>query len=588
MNSAPTDATHRMRCIGTTKGPGESAHEYTFVTPDAERQVKTGEFVYYETRVEGQTRQILGRVTDRVPLRLYPDSFMADPAVPPAEVAAMLGFREGQPSGEAGGPGHELFEVTVVVLGYYHPDLGDFVNPRVPPESGSPIYIADDEMLANVLTKKQMRGIGSAHIGSLLSRPLDAVPVTLDVRSFTSTHLAIIASTGAGKSYLASVIIEEMMKPYNRASILIVDPHGEYDTLQEMMGRGEFRDQGYEPVVRVIRPDQIKVRISSLTLGDFRYLLPNLSEKMHYQLGRTYNATRHKYGDKWTLGQFMVMLRAGGDETPVTDPDADLELEEDVTIGALVWRVNSVFGHSRIFHDFEHMPLGELFRPGQCSVLQLNEIDQREQQVIVATLLRRLNQARMDTEKGQAAERDENYLPYPTFILIEEAHNYAPANADVVTTQILKTILSEGRKFGVSVGLISQRPGRLDSDVLSQCMTQCIMRIVNPIDQARVAESVESVGRDLLKELPALSKGQVIVAGSAVNTPVLCRVRQRITPHGAEDPDAPARWQAYFSETAVARRQRDQALPLDPNHSPPTSDADGSSPGKRGSSRMFK
>jgi hypothetical protein len=73
-----------------------------------------------------------------------------------------------------------------------------------------------------------------------------------------------------------------------------------------------------------------------------------------------------------------------------------------------------------------------------------------------------------------------------------------------------------------------------------------------------------------------------------VNTPVLCRVRQRITPHGAEDPDAPARWQAYFSETAVARRQRDQALPLDPNHSPPTSDADGSSPGKRGSSRMFK
>jgi hypothetical protein len=164
-------------------------------------------------------------------------------------------------------------------------------------------------------------------------------------------------------------------------------------------------------------------------------------------------------------------------------------------------------------------------------------------------------------------------LPYPAFVLIEEAHNYAPANADVVTTQILKTILSEGRKFGVSVGLISQRPGKLDSDVLSQCMTQCIMRIVNPIDQARVAESVETVGRDLLQELPALSKGQVIVAGSAVNTPLLCRVRRRITPHGAEDPNAPARWQAYFSEAASARRQRDQALPFEE---------------KRSSSRMFK
>jgi DNA helicase HerA-like ATPase len=544
------DLTH---CIGTTKGPGESAHEYTFVSPDVKREIKTGEFVYYETQVEGETRQILGRVTDRVPLRLYPDSFMADPAVSPAEVAAILGFLEQQ---------HELFEVTVVVLGYYDPNLGDFINPRVPPESGSPIYIADDQALAEVLSKKQVADIGSAHIGSLLSRAPDAVPVTLDVRGFTSTHLAIIASTGAGKSYLASVIIEELMRPYNRASVLVVDPHGEYDTLQEMAGRDEFRADGYEPEIRVIRPDQIKVRI------------PNLSEKMHYQLGRTYNATRRKYGDnKWTLAQFMVMLRAGDELHPVTDPDADLELEEDPTIGALVWRVNSVLGYSKIFHDFEHMELETLFRPGQCTVLQLNEIDQREQQVIVATLLRRLNQARMDTEKGLAAEGDENYLPYPTFALIEEAHNYAPANADVVTTGILKTILSEGRKFGVSVGLISQRPGRLDSDVLSQCMTQCIMRIVNPIDQNRVAESVESVGRDLLKELPALSKGQVIVAGNAVNTPLLCRVRGRITRHGAEDPDAPARWQAYFSEAATARRQRDEALPAEP---------------KRGSSRMFK
>jgi len=554
-----------IRCIGTTKGPGESAHEYTFVTPDVERQVKTGEFVYYETQVEGETRQILGRVADRIPLRLYPDSFMADPAVSPAQVAGMLGFLEQQ---------HELFEVTVVVLGYYDPRLGDFINPRVPPESGSPIYIAAHEMLARMLSKKQVADIGSAHIGSLLSRTPDAVPVTLDVRGFTSTHLAIIASTGAGKSYLASVIIEELMRPYNRASVLVVDPHGEYDTLQEMAGRDEFVAEGYTPEVRIIRPDQIKVRISSLTLGDLRYLLPNLSEKMHYQLGRTYNATRRKYGNnKWTLAQFMVTLRAGDERHPVTDPDADLELEEDATIGALVWRVNSVLGHSNIFDDFQHMPLQDLFRPGQCTVLQLNEIDQREQQVIVATLLRRLNQARMDTEKGLAAEGDENYLPYPTFALIEEAHNYAPANADVVTSHILKTILSEGRKFGVSVGLISQRPGRLDSDVLSQCMTQCIMRIVNPIDQARVAESVESVGRDLLKELPALSKGQVIVAGNAVNTPLLCRVRGRLTRHGAEDPDAPARWQAYFSETAAARRQRNQALPAEP---------------ERGSSRMFK
>jgi hypothetical protein len=149
-------------------------------------------------------------------------------------------------------------------------------------------------------------------------------------------------------------------------------------------------------------------------------------------------------------------------------------------------------------------------------------------------------------------------------VLIEEAHNFAPASADLVSSQVLKQILSEGRKFGVAVGLISQRPGKLDADVLSQCMTQFILRIVNPIDQAKVAESVESVGRDLLRELPALSKGQAIVAGSAVNTPVLCRVRRRLTEHGAEDVDAPARWLAWFEQGGDDWWERDQALPAEP------------------------
>ena len=148
--------------------------------------------------------------------------------------------------------------------------------------------------------------------------------------------------------------------------------------------------------------------------------------------------------------------------------------------------------------------------------------------------------------------------------MVEEAHNLAPASGDLVSSQILKTILSEGRKFGVAVGLISQRPGKLDADVLSQCMTQFLLRIVNPVDQARVAESVESVGRDLLRELPALSKGQAIVSGAAVNTPVLCRVRRRVTEHGAEDVDAPARWLAWFEEGRETQSKRDQALRFEP------------------------
>ena len=540
--------TMTLDCIGTVKGPGETPNEYTFIAPDPERRVKFGEFVYYIGLADGEDRPILGRVTSRRSVKLFPDSFMADPGVPPSEVAALLGY-----DCEA----NELFEITVAVLGYFARGLNEFINPRVPPAGGAPVYIADDTLLAGMLSKKHQGERGSANLGSLLSRPEGAVPVAVDVRGFTSTHLAIIASTGSGKSYLAGVLLEEMMMPHNRAAVLIVDPHGEYSTLQEMPNLPAFGEGNYRPRVRIVTPDTIRVSIDTLSLADLRYLLPNLSEKMHYQLGRAYSfAQRSAKNNHYTLEQLLYAVRQTS-EGKKGDDGFD---EEDPTTGALIWRLQGALGNSRIFHDFENMELDELFKPGQCTVVQLNEVDRREQQVIVATLLRRVYQARMETSKHKVARGDRNYIPYPVFCLLEEAHNYAPANADAVSSDVLKTILSEGRKFGVSVGLITQRPGKLDSDVLSQCMTQCIMRITNPIDQNRIAESVESMGRDLLKELPSLSKGQVIVSGASVNTPVLLRVRSRITRHGGTDLDAPDEWMRWFEDGEPAQETREGAL----------------------------
>ena len=533
--------------IGTVKGPGETLHEYTFIAPDPERQLKNGEFVYYTAPVDGSERQILGRITARAAVKLFPDTFMADPSVSPHAVAAMLGYES---------DATELFELTVTVLGYYNDFLHDFTNPRVPPQGGAPIFIAEDELLTQLLSRGRRGELGSAHIGDLLSRDPGAVPVALDVRGFTSTHLAIIASTGSGKSYLAGVLLEELMMPYNRAAVLVIDPHGEYDTLQQTHNLPIFRDDEYKPKVKILRPNNLRVRISSLTLPDLRYLLTNLSEKMHYQLGRAFRYAQRTWGeDRYTLEQLYRAVREVGDGAQGEDETTD----DDPTTGALIWRLGAALGASEIFDDFENIELDELFQPGMCTLIQLNEVERRQQQVIVATLLRRVYQARIDTERGKHQRGDHSHLPFPVFCLLEEAHNYAPANAEAVSSDVLKTILSEGRKFGVGVGLISQRPGRLDSDVLSQCMTQCIMRITNPIDQNRIAESVESVGRDMLKELPALSKGQVIVSGASVNTPLMLKVRTRRTEHGGEDVDAPAEWRRWF-ESEQPAQAADNAL----------------------------
>ncbi|MGZ3601332.1 MAG: ATP-binding protein [Ktedonobacterales bacterium] len=582
MSKAMGDATQRP--VGITKGPGETIHEYTFISRDEQRLLKNGEYVYYELDAadgveappgangakqssHGHGRQVLGRIQRRVPVQLYPDTFLGEPEVAPSQVAALVGFDS---------RASDLFELHVAIMGYYDAGLGTFVNPWIPPSSGTPIFLADDALLAGVLSRKQSGAIGSATIGSLLTRREGAVPVVLDIKELVSTHLAIIASTGAGKSYLASVVIEELMRPYNRAAVLIVDPHGEYNTLQEVANHAAFAEpeadehgrqrhrQRYRAETRVYLHDSVKVRLNTLSLGDLRYLLPGLTEKQHHFLGRAYDAVRKaKKNQPWTADDLKnAVIAVARDKNEESGDDSG-----NSTVAALSWKIDERLGdNSMVFDPFQHLDLREILKPGQCTVLQLNEIDERDQQVIVATLLRRLYNARLDTEKGKAHPGDEKHLPYPVFVLLEEAHHFAPHGGDVVTTNILKQVLAEGRKFGIGVGLISQRPGKLDPDVLSQCLTQCIMRIVNEVDQKSVATAVEGVGRDLLDNLPSLSKGQAIVAGSAVNTPVICRVRTRLTTHGGESKDAPAEWQRHFAQDVAAARTRESAPLLRDNN----------------------
>jgi hypothetical protein len=96
-------------------------------------------------------------------------------------------------------------------------------------------------------------------------------------------------------------------------------------------------------------------------------------------------------------------------------------------------------------------------------------------------------------------------------------------------------------------------------------MTQIIMRIVNPIDQKTVAQSVEGAGRAMLAELPALTKGQAVISGVGINTPVMCRIRKRLTEHGGETFDAPAEWQKWHSPEEQEKRTQDNALYVKPD-----------------------
>jgi len=535
---------------GTVKGPGEMPHEYLFITADNLR-ARIGEFVYYTARDGHEERRIIGNVTARRLVRNLPDTFLSDPETPPALVSSLIGLE---------GDGCELYEITVETVGYFNSGLGDFVNPRIPPRPGDPVFLASSQTLSGCLSPRHAGETGSAHVGSLLTREAGEVPVVLSIKDVVSTHLAILASTGAGKSYTAGVLVEELMMPYNRAAVLIVDPHGEYDTMRSIEESARFRseDGEYRPEVKIFTHERVKVRFSSLTEADIKYLLPEgTSDKMLHFLSQAFRqlaATRQN--ELWGYHDLRDEVKAQKYEGSERSESSNAS-----SIEGLLWRLDSRFDRpNSIFSDSEHIPLAELFLPGRCTVLQLSDIEQNEQQVVVATLLRRVNKARMMSVRGEAVPGSDNELRYPVFTLLEEAHRFAPAGQTVVSTNILKQILSEGRKFGVGIGLITQRPGKLDQDVLSQCMTQIIMRIVNPVDQDTVAKSVEGAGRQLLQELPALTKGQAVISGVGVNTPVMCRVRERITRHGGETFDAPSEWAKWHTSEEREHREQDSAV----------------------------
>jgi uncharacterized protein len=543
---------------GTVKGPGEMPHEYLFITKD-NKKTRIGEFVYYRAEIGEEKRQIIGTIKSRKLVRNLPDVFLSDPNTPPSLVSALIGLD---------GEGCEIYEITVETIGYFSRKLKDFVNPRIPPNPGDAIFLTSSETLAQMLSPKQHEQIGSAHIGSLLTREAGEVPVVLSVKDVVSTHLAILASTGSGKSYTAGVFVEELMNQYNRAAVLIVDPHSEYHTMSSIMGDSQFFGaDGYKPEVKVFKPETIKVRFSTLTEADVKYLLPEgTSDKMLHFLAQAFRSLnerlraerRQDYAYDYHDLRDEVNKQKFGDEKKDGGGNAS-------SIDGLLWRMDSRFDKTdSIFHAHEHIELTDLFAPGRCTILQLSDIEQHEQQVIVGTLLRRVNKARMMATRGETPKERGDLVNYPVFTLLEEAHRFAPAGASVVSTNILKQILSEGRKFGVGIGLITQRPGKLDQDVLSQCMTQIIMRIVNPIDQQTVAQSVEGAGRAMLAELPALTKGQAVISGVGINTPVMCRIRPRLTQHGGETFDAPTEWMNWHSNDSQDKREQSDAPYLKP------------------------
>jgi len=202
----------------------------------------------------------------------------------------------------------------------------------------------------------------------------------------------------------------------------------------------------------------------------------------------------------------------------------------------------------------EPTPLRELVAPGRITLINLRGVPPDEQDIAVAQLSAKLFDAR---KRGR--------IP-PLMYMIEEVHNFCPQQGSAVSQTVLKTIASEGRKFGLGLCVVTQRPARVDKNVLSQCNTQIILKVTNPNDLKALIASVEGLNYRMTDEIQRLPVGVALVSGGALNLPVLVEIRPRETKHGGRPievvrPDAKPGPAGEMPKPDSLEKRRDIPLP---------------------------
>jgi DNA helicase HerA-like ATPase len=354
-----------------------------------------------------------------------------------------------------------------------------------PPSPGSAVRTVDEKLLEKFLGFDQ-KGL---FIGKLSFHDLES---RLNLSRLLQKHVAILAMSGAGKSHLVGVIIEELLDMEGlKPAVIVLDPHGEYTKFA--------RDSFYRKYTKVFNEENIKIGVSTLKATNFAEFL----ELTHAQKRELSKVLQNMKKENYDIDDLIAEVDASDIKSPT---------KENLS-GALMSLKSFGFfdKHTRPAPDY-------LAKQGQLSVMDLsNFIELKERQIIATYFIKNLfYQRRMEK------------IP-PFLLVIEEAHQFCPEGKkeEAISRGIIETIAREGRKFSASLMLVSQRPIRLSTTVLSQCNTHIVLRVTNPYDLDHIGQSSEGMSRELIKDLPSLKTGEAVIVGEAVNYPVMINVRDK-------------------------------------------------------------
>jgi hypothetical protein len=398
-----------------------------------------------------------------------------------------------------------------------------------------------------------------AHIEIGTVYPTDDIRGALYVDPMLGKHFAVLGSTGTGKSTSVALILHRISQLSPEGHIVMIDPHGEYSAA--------FKNCG-----EIFNVDNLQLP----------YWLMNFDEHCEVLL-TTHGAERERDAD--ILAKCLLAARTKGKDvsqygkvtvdSPIPYLLADLNTiivnemgkldraGDTLPFQRLKTKLDELRADPRYTFMFsgmlvsDSMPalLAKLFRlPSQgrpISIVDVSGVPSEVTSVVVSVLARMV----FDYAIWSRTEAQR-----PLLLVCEEAHRYVPkddgAEKGQAVRRILERIAKEGRKYGVSLGLITQRPSDLAEGVLSQCGTIVSMRLNNDRDQACVRAAMPEGARGFLDAIPALRNRECIVCGEGVAIPIRVRFDD-LEPEkrpASSDPSFARLWRETGDEAGIIQR----------------------------------
>ena len=392
-----------------------------------------------------------------------------------------------------------------------YPSLGDRVR-----------VAAKDEL--------QMAFCGDDHaavrVGAI--RQDSTIPAMVRVNDLLGKHFAILGTTGTGKSCTTALILRSILQENPAAHIVLLDPHNEYSTAFKEWGEvvnPRNMDLPYwlltfEEIVEVLigdmrRKAEIEILQELIPIAKLRYLNGRGNERSRRGQSERHHITVDT-PSPYRISELMSLIdeRMGKLENK-NDLAPYRQLRTRIDTISNDARYSFMFG-SLTVNDSMAEVLSRIFRVPvnnrPITILELTGLPTEIVNVVVSVLCRMTFDFALWGE-GRV----------PVTLVCEEAHRYVPANSSLgfePCKRSIAKIAKEGRKYGASLCIVTQRPAEIDPTILSQCNTVFALRMSNDKDQQIVQSAVSDTGSGLLEFLPALGQREAIAFGDGVSLPV--------------------------------------------------------------------